>query len=100
MSKKTKFQLTDDRILVRTPKPVEKTEGGIVLPATSSALPKQLRSVVVAAGPGSVMLFQDGRRPLPCKAGDTVVHEFPGHDFDYDGETLKLLREPDVMAVE
>jgi chaperonin GroES len=72
------------------------TPGGIVLP--DNAKEKQERGEVLAVGPGG-MLNSGERFPLTVQVGDVVVFsKFGGMDVEIDGETVKVLRETDLIC--
>jgi len=92
------MRLFNDRYLVRAIPPSQKTAGGIVLP--DSAKPKYNRSEVVLVGEGYAATGSIPARPLKAKAGDIVMHHSKGVEHDYNGETLLLVTEGELIGIE
>jgi chaperonin GroES len=92
----TKIRPLDDRVVVETSEAEEKTAGGIVLPDTAQEKPQ--RGTVKALGPGK--LLEDGERvPVAVDVGDAVLFgKYSGTDVEVDGETLKIMREGDLLG--
>lgn len=83
---------TSDRIVLKTEKPEESTQGGIIL--TASAKEKPMVATVIAVGPGS----KD--EPMTIKVGDRVVTaKYGGTEVTLDGETYNIVRQSDVLAI-
>jgi chaperonin GroES len=94
---KTRIRPLEDRVLVKPSEAQEKTDAGIFLP--DSAQEKQQHGKIIAVGPGK--LNDDGEHtPMEVKVGEVVVFsQYGGTDVDIDGETHKILRESDLLAV-
>lgn len=88
---------TEDRVVVRPMDKEETSAGGIVLP--DSAKQQEARGQVVAVGPGK-RLDSGEARAVSLKVGDDVVYgKYAGTEVEFEGESLKILREDDVVAV-
>lgn len=87
----------NDRVVVQPDEAIEVSEGGIVLPDTAQETPSGGR--VLAIGNGT--LTNDGERiPLTVQVGDTVIYsKYAGSEIEVEGETVKVLREDDILAV-
>ncbi len=92
------FRPLQDRLLVRLPKPVEKTMSGIMLAGLEEGvLPSQ--GVVFAAGPG--LLNGKGEyNPNPVRAGEFVIfRQFAGATIDFeDGFKYKIIRAGECLG--
>jgi chaperonin GroES len=93
------LQPTEDRLLVKPIEASETTRGGIVLPASATAIKN--RGVVVAAGYGRYN--SDGvRLPMTIEVGQTIQFSSFGAGEPYtddDGEDFIWMRQSDVLAV-
>jgi len=87
----------EDRVLIKPDKPEDKTKHGIYLP--EGAKEKPMSGKVIAAGPGK--LGDDGTRAAVCvKKGNTVVYgKYSGTEIDFEGESLVIVRESDLLGV-
>jgi len=75
----------------------ETTSGGIILP--DAAREKPQRGKVIATGPGK-MLDSGKRGEMSVKLGDEVFYgKYAGTEVDFDGDSLVVLRENDVLAI-
>ncbi len=85
-----------DALVVRRLDPPEKI-GSIILPQSSKEPPQ--RGIVVAAGPGERDV--NGRKiPMDVRSGDHVLFgKFSGKDIELNGETLLVMREPEVLGI-
>jgi chaperonin GroES len=97
MSKRT-FKPLSNRVIVK-PKEEEKiTASGIVLPGSSNEKPTL--GEVIAVGPGKANDAGDVIK-LSVNVGDIVLHsKYGGTEVEVDGETLIILSEDDVLAVQ
>ena len=87
-----------DKVLVK-PIPLDDvTEGGLILPTQSKDRP--LRGTVVSTGPGARM--NDGTiAPVSVKAGQVVLFgKYSGAEIPFGKDTLLMLCEPDILAVD
>ena len=86
-----------DKVLVKRIETPETTEGGIIIPDTSSDKP--LEGVVEAVGPGRVN--PDGSvTPLEVKKGDSVLFAmYAGSEITLEGKEHIILNENDILAV-
>lgn len=83
--------LLGDFLLCRTLNPDELSAGGIVLPE-SATKKRHNESVVLVAGPGL-----EGRK-MNVAVGQTIVHRGTGETFEFEGRTLCLVHEADVIG--
>ena len=87
----------DDRIVVQPLEAEAKSAGGILLP--DSAKEKPQRAKVIAVGDGRRNDSGD-RVPLSVSKGDTVLFgKYAGTDIKFDGDSYKILRENEVLAI-
>lgn len=86
-----------DRVVVRHVAAETTTKAGIVIPDKSADKPTQ--GEVCAVGDGA--LLETGElRPLAVKVGDRVLFgEYAGTEVKLDGETWRVIRESDILAV-
>ncbi len=91
-----KIRPLEDRVVVEPLEAEEKTAGGIVLPDTAKEKPQ--RGKVKAVGPGK--LLENGKRAEVCvTVGDEVLFgKYTGTDIEVNSETLKIMREGDLLA--
>lgn len=85
-----------DFVFIRK-EPVDDKIGSIIIP--EKAKQKSTRGTVVAVGPGIV---KKGKRiPPVCQVGD-IVHwnEWRGMDFKLGDETLMVLHDDEIEAIE
>ncbi|HLK57949.1 MAG TPA: co-chaperone GroES [Chthonomonadaceae bacterium] len=87
----------NDRIIVKSVTPQEKTAGGIILPDSAQEKPQEAE--VVAVGPGKVM--ENGKTvPLEIKPGDRIIYaKYGGTEIKLGTEEFVILRQDDVLAV-
>ncbi len=96
MAKKINIRPLEDRVVVAPVDAEETTAGGIVLPDTAKEKPQ--RGVVVAVGSGK-LLDSGERAELSVAVGDEVIYgKYGGTDITIDDETVKILRESDILA--
>ena len=92
-----KLQPLEDRIVVRSNEPEEKTVSGLVIPDTAKEKPQQ--GEVLAVGPGRRSEHTGDLIPVDVKAGDVVVYsKYGGTEIAVDGEDLLILTSRDVLA--
>lgn len=100
-----------DRVLIKMDETDERSEGGVILPATSRERPAY--GIVIAVGPtvgaATQKILEDVPSPARAAMGLTIpqirpgnrvlVSQYAGEDVQ-DGETtLRLIREDDVKAI-
>lgn len=87
-----------DRVLVRRVETTETTrESGIVVPGRSGEKPSI--GIVVAVGPGRIIVSTGQLQPLMVKPGDEVYFsKHAGHEIEHGGEKLLCLDESNIMA--
>lgn len=86
-----------DKVLVKRMDVAEKTEGGIIIPESSTEKP--LEGTVVAVGKGRV--DEKGKTiPLTLKKGDKILfNKYGESEISVENEELLILEEADVLAV-
>ncbi len=86
-----------DKVLVKRMDVAEKTEGGIIIPESSTEKP--LEGTVVAVGKGRV--DEKGKTiPLTLKKGDKILfNKYGESEISFENEELLILEEADVLAV-
>jgi co-chaperonin GroES (HSP10) len=72
--------------------------GGIVIPQTAQEKRAYQKGKVVSVGKGMPSLMDGKRIPPEVEPGETVLYRF-GEDIKDGEETLKLVREKDIIAV-
>ena len=86
-----------DKVLVKRMDVAEKTEGGIIIPESSTEKP--LEGTVIAVGKGRV--DEKGKTiPLTLKKGDKILfNKYGVSEISVENEELLILEEADVLAV-
>ena len=93
-----KLQPLEDRIVVRTGEPEEKTVSGLVIPDTAKEKPQL--GEVIAVGPGNWNEAGTDRVALDVAVGDSVFYsKYGGTEVKVDGEEYLVLSARDVLAV-
>lgn len=91
------------RVLVKTPKPVEKTAGGIIIPTKVQDEEKILTMFgeVVELGPVAYKNRPDVDFGGPwCKEGDAVLlSKYAGTKIEIDGEQYRIINDDEVQGV-
>jgi len=91
------LQPVADRILVKPDTPDSKTPGGIVLPDAAKEIPT--KGTVIAIGPGK-MLENGELVACSVKVGDQILFsKYEGIEVEIEGETHKVIRDDNVVAV-
>jgi len=92
----TEMRPTLDKVLIETIADT-KLDGGLVLADIAQEEPEM--GVVISTGPGR--LDRNGELiPLNCKVGDKVViPKWYGTDMQYEGKTLKVLPDTEVLGI-
>lgn len=87
-----------DKVVVQRTEAEETTAGGIVLPDSAKQKPAEGR--VLSVGDGR--LSKDGNRiPLQVHDGDRIIFSsYAGTEIEVDGQTLLILSESDILAVQ
>jgi len=86
-----------DRVIVRRVEEETKTAGGIYIP--DSATEKPSEGEVIAVGKGKVTDNGDVI-PMNVAVGDKVVFgKYAGSEVKFDGNTLLIMREEDILGV-
>ena len=85
-----------DRVVIKRLEAEETTKGGIIL--TAAAKEKPDLSVVVAVGPGGMVVGKEVKMIL--KPGDKVItSKYMGTEVKIDGEQLTIVKQSDVVAI-
>lgn len=93
---KTKFELFDDRVLVKPNQAEEKTAGGIIIPDTAKEKPQ--KGTVIAAGKGKYAEQTGNLIPLQVKEGDVIMYgKYGGTEINIDGEDYLIMRASDIL---
>lgn len=92
----TKIRLVDDRVAVKLDDPIDKTDGGIVLPDRAQS--DSTSGTVIATGEGKI---SNGTRILmTVQVGDRVViGQYGSSKIEVDGEEVTIIHEADVLAI-
>mgnify|MGYP000495527741 CR=1 FL=1 len=81
-----------DKVVIKRLEAEEKTKGGIILSSSAKETPQVAE--VLAVGPGT----EDVK--MEVKTGDKVIFtKYGGSEIEYDGETLIILSQKDILAV-
>lgn len=85
-----------DRVVIKPVEKESKTKSGIIIPET--AREKSHQGEVIACGEGRL---EDGKiHPLTVKVGDKILYkEYSGDEFKFEGETLIVLKEEDILGI-
>src|SRR5687767_4578681 len=93
---KEKFELFDDRVLVKPNAAEAKTAGGIIIPDTAKEKPQ--KGTVIAVGKGKYAEQTGNLIPLNIKAADTVMYgKYGGTEINPDGEYYLIMRASDIL---
>lgn len=85
-----------DKVVIKQVEAEETTKGGLIL--TTQAKEKPQEAVVVAVGPGGPVGDMDVK--MVVKEGDRVVYsKFAGTEVKFEGETLIVIRQHDILAI-
>ena len=87
----------NDRVVVKSVTPQEKTAGGIFLPDSAQEKPQEAE--VVAVGPGKTLDNGTIER-LEVKVGDIVIYaKYGGTEIKVGGNEFVILRQDDILAI-
>ncbi len=93
---KVKFELFDDRVLVKPSEAETKTAGGIIIPDTAKEKPQ--KGTVVAVGKGKYAEQTGNLIPVPVKVGDVIMYgKYGGTDISIDGTDYLIMRSSDIL---
>lgn len=93
---KEKFELFDDRVLVKPNEAEEKTAGGIIIPDTAKEKPQ--KGKVIAVGKGKYADQTGNLIPMQIKAGDTIMYgKYGGTEISINGEDYLIMRASDIL---
>jgi len=85
-----------DKVVIKQVEAEETTKGGLIL--TTLAKEKPQEAVVVAVGPGGPVGDMDVI--MVVKEGDRVVYsKFAGTEVKFEGETLIVIRQHEILAI-
>ena len=86
-----------DKVLVKRMDVAEKTEGGIIIPESSTEKP--LEGTVVAVGKGRV--DEKGKTiPLTLKKGDKILFgKWSGTEVKMNSDEFLIMKESDIMGI-
>ena len=91
-----KFELFDDRVLVKPNAAEEKTSGGIIIPDTAKEKPQ--KGKVIAVGKGKYADQTGTLVPMQVKAGDTIMYsKYGGTEISIEGEDYLIMRASDIL---
>lgn len=81
-----------NRVVIRPDEAEKKTASGIIIP--DSAKEKPLEGEIIFCGEGF------GDEDMEVKVGDKVAFgKYAGSDIDWKGETYRIMRETDILAI-
>jgi chaperonin GroES len=85
-----KIKPLGDRVLLKTEKEEEKTQGGLFIPETAQE--KTQSGEVVAVG--------DDKEAIKVKNGDKVMYDkYAGTSVKFDGEEHLIVKAEDIIAI-
>lgn len=91
------FKPLGDKIVIKTANEDEISKGGIYIP--EAARERSQKGVVVAVGTG-IPLKNGKKQGLQVKVEDTILFgRYAGLDIKIEGDTYKILREDEVIAI-
>lgn len=90
------YKAAFDRVVVRVDQPVAKTVSGLFLPGATKEECNTAEVLLVGPGKYEKGIFI----PTTVKVGDKIMFEkYSGVDVTIDGESVKILKEEDIMLV-
>lgn len=93
---KQKFELFDDRVLVKPNAAEEKSAGGIIIPDTAKEKPQ--KGTVVAVGKGKYAEQTGNLIPVAVKEGDVIMYgKYGGTEITINGEDYLIMRASDIL---
>lgn len=93
---KEKFELFDDRVLVKPNAAEEKSAGGIIIPDTAKEKPQ--KGTVIAVGKGKYAEQTGNLIPVALKEGDVVMYgKYGGTEISINGEDYLIMRASDIL---
>ena len=91
-----KFELFDDRVLVKPNAAEEKSAGGIIIPDTAQEKPQ--KGTVVAVGKGKYADQTGNLIPMLVKVGDVILYgKYGGTEISIEGEDYLIMRASDIL---
>ncbi len=93
---KQKFELFDDRVLVKPNAAEEKSAGGIIIPDTAKEKPQ--KGIVVAVGKGKYAEQTGTLIPMAVKEGDVIMYgKYGGTEITINGIDYLIMRASDIL---
>jgi len=87
----------EDRVVVKSVEPKDKTKGGIYLPDTAKEKPQEGK--IMAIGPGKVSNSGELIK-MTVNVGDRVLYgKYSGTEITIDGKEYMIMRESDIYAI-
>ena len=91
-----KFELFDDRVLVKPNAAEEKSAGGIIIPDTAQEKPQ--KGTVIAVGKGKYADQTGNLIPMHVKVGDVILYgKYGGTEINIEGEDYLIMRASDIL---
>lgn len=91
-----KFELFDDRVLVKPNAAEEKSAGGIIIPDTAKEKPQ--KGTVIAVGKGKYADQTGNLIPMHVKVGDVILYgKYGGTEINIEGEDYLIMRASDIL---
>lgn len=91
-----KFELFDDRVLVKPNAAEEKSAGGIIIPDTAQEKPQ--KGTIVAVGNGKYADQTGTLIPMHVKVGDVIMYgKYGGTEISIEGEDYLIMRASDIL---
>lgn len=95
-AKQPRIRLLADRVAVKPAKAEEMSKGGIIIPESAQEN-KPTQGIIVSV---SQMIPDEGKPHEQVEVGQTALYsQYAGSDIELDGETYKILRITDVIAI-
>lgn len=93
---KQKFELFDNRVLVKPNAAEEKSAGGIIIPDTAKEKPQ--KGTVIAVGKGKYAEQTGNLIPVAVKEGDLIMYgKYGGTEITINGEDYLIMRASDIL---
>lgn len=93
---KQKFELFDDRVLVKPNAAEEKSAGGIIIPDTAKEKPQ--KGTVAAVGKGKYAEQTGTLIPMAVKEGDVIMYgKYGGTEITINGIDYLIMRASDIL---
>ena len=88
----------EDNIILEALEPEKLTQGGVILPDTSTEASD--RGKVLHVGPGRCLLLQNDRMPMQVKVGDIIAYpKNLARKVEVSGNDYYVIRETELLMI-